>query len=71
MCKCTPNIRTPFCGKPGCKPPPQNVDSAMRHIDRMRTALTADYERAMRKLDEDERDLLGLKPDRGHGQGAR
>ena len=25
MCKCTPNIRTPFCGKPGCEPPPQAV----------------------------------------------
>ena len=27
MCKCTPEIRTPFCGRPGCewpdqKPPP-------------------------------------------------
>lgn len=21
MCKCTPNIRTPFCGKPGCEAP--------------------------------------------------
>jgi hypothetical protein len=21
MCKCTPNIRTPFCGKPECLPP--------------------------------------------------
>lgn len=21
MCKCTPNIRTPFCGKPGCGMP--------------------------------------------------
>lgn len=21
MCKCTPNIRTPFCGKPGCEWP--------------------------------------------------
>lgn len=21
MCKCTPNIRTPFCGKPGCEEP--------------------------------------------------
>lgn len=19
MCKCTPNLRTPFCGKPGCE----------------------------------------------------
>ena len=21
MCKCTPEIRTPFCGKPGCERP--------------------------------------------------
>lgn len=21
MCKCTPGIRTPFCGKPGCELP--------------------------------------------------
>jgi hypothetical protein len=21
MCKCTPNMRTPFCGKPGCEWP--------------------------------------------------
>lgn len=21
MCKCTPEVRTPFCGKPGCEPP--------------------------------------------------
>lgn len=23
MCKCTPEIRTPFCGKPGCEWPVQ------------------------------------------------
>lgn len=23
MCKCRPNIRTPFCGKPGCEWPEQ------------------------------------------------
>lgn len=23
MCRCTPNIRTPFCGKPGCEGPPE------------------------------------------------
>lgn len=23
MCTCTPNIRTPFCGKPGCELPEQ------------------------------------------------
>jgi len=21
MCKCTPNLRTPYCGKPGCEWP--------------------------------------------------
>jgi hypothetical protein len=26
MCRCTPNIRTPFCGKPGCEWPPQAID---------------------------------------------
>src|SRR5262245_5390307 len=26
MCKCTPELRTPFCGKPGCEwPKPQTV----------------------------------------------
>ncbi len=24
MCKCTPEIRTPFCGAPGCEMPPQD-----------------------------------------------
>ncbi len=23
MCKCNPNVRTPFCGKPGCEMPKQ------------------------------------------------
>jgi hypothetical protein len=23
MCRCTPEIKTPFCGKPGCEWPPQ------------------------------------------------
>lgn len=25
MCKCTPGVRTPFCGKDGCEPPPENL----------------------------------------------
>ena len=25
MCKCTPNKRTPFCGKPGCEMPEQKI----------------------------------------------
>lgn len=39
----------------------QDIDSALAHIERMRQATTLEYERAMRKLDNDERDLLGLK----------
>lgn len=27
MCWCTPNRRTPFCGAPGCVPPPQTHDN--------------------------------------------
>lgn len=25
MCRCTPEVRTPFCGKPGCEWPASNV----------------------------------------------
>jgi hypothetical protein len=25
MCRCTPEIRTPFCGKPGCESPSQTA----------------------------------------------
>lgn len=28
MCKCTPEIRTPFCGKPGCEGPKGQASSA-------------------------------------------
>jgi len=28
MCKCTPEIRTPFCGRPGCEWPPQKAPEA-------------------------------------------
>ena len=27
MCKCTPEIRTPFCGRPGCEPPKRYEDT--------------------------------------------
>lgn len=26
MCKCNPNVRTPFCGKPGCEWPKQETE---------------------------------------------
>lgn len=25
MCKCTPGVRTPFCGAKGCEWPPQRI----------------------------------------------
>jgi hypothetical protein len=28
MCKCTPEIKTPFCGRPGCEWPPQKAPEA-------------------------------------------
>jgi len=31
MCKCDPDIRTPFCGKPGCEIPGQPPST---HSDR-------------------------------------
>lgn len=33
MCKCTPSMRTPFCGKPGCEWPPQKA--ATEPMDRL------------------------------------
>jgi hypothetical protein len=41
MCKCTPEIRTPFCGKPGCEWPPQvtrEQPSSKRLVQRLRSA---------------------------------
>ena len=43
MCKCTPNIRTPFCGKPGCEWPPRSskeiaTDRLRRASERLRVA---------------------------------
>lgn len=29
MCKCTPNKRTPFCGRPGCEWPKQQTVQAI------------------------------------------
>jgi hypothetical protein len=27
MCRCTPNVRTPFCGKPGCEWPGERSET--------------------------------------------
>lgn len=32
MCKCTPNIRTPFCGKPGCEWPGSKPEGAREQV---------------------------------------
>lgn len=33
MCKCTPNLRTPFCGKPGCQWPGEALRWFNGHIE--------------------------------------
>lgn len=43
-------------------PTKASIDRALAHIDQMRQTLRADFERAMAKLDADERELLGLRP---------
>ena len=41
MCKCTPSIRTPWCGKPGCEISPVSTENipctkcAVVHPDKM------------------------------------
>ena len=32
MCKCTPELKTPFCGNPGCESPPQKLEVAHDHV---------------------------------------
>jgi hypothetical protein len=53
MCRCTPNLRTPFCGKPGCEMPAPSLKAAAE--ERLRKASIALYE-ANRRLDESERE---------------
>lgn len=43
MCKCNPNIRTPWCGKPGCETPPQRNPFHHTHIARSEMADTLDH----------------------------
>lgn len=51
MCRCTPHLRTPFCGKPGCEMPPQAVayEAAQRVAESERAAFIA----AITKLADD------------------
>ena len=32
MCKCTPNIKTPFCGNPGCEWPEQVREHRLKRV---------------------------------------
>lgn len=40
MCQCTPSLRTPFCGKPGCGPVRQVAETATAQVMPHPTALT-------------------------------
>ncbi len=42
---------------------PKELDAALDQIDRERARLRAEFDRDMAKLDADERELLGLKPE--------
>ncbi len=44
MCKCTPEIRTPFCGKPGCQWPHETrqVLITLVHIDGAKVTFVTD-----------------------------
>ena len=46
MCKCTPGIKTPFCGKPGCAWPeqPPSKDQLSGLISRILGERCADYD---------------------------
>lgn len=37
MCRCTPEIRSPWCGKPGCEWPPNALQTQCDHAYRVRT----------------------------------
>lgn len=41
MCQCTPSIKTPFCGKPGCEWPKRDPAELEVVIDRLEAALGA------------------------------
>jgi Phage ABA sandwich domain len=47
MCKCTPEIRTPYCGRPGCEWPPQEppAEGSPRALD----ALVAEHVMGFRR----------------------
>lgn len=48
MCRCTPTIRSPFCGRPGCEWPPQ--PDAERDPDIARTIETRELIATVRRV---------------------
>lgn len=64
MCKCTPEKRTPFCGKPGCEWPPDTVVGHKtlkdgRHIPLFKS----EADEIMRRIEHDEADRAARMPD--------
>ena len=56
MCRCTPEIRTPFCGKPGCEWPPQKAHELDHELVARFIGLivgSTDAPAALRRLRED------------------
>jgi hypothetical protein len=44
MCRCTPEIRTPFCGKPGCEAPAMSEEELQKRLDALfEERVTAEY----------------------------
>jgi hypothetical protein len=53
MCWCTPEIRTPFCGKAGCVPPKQNVQTLVPWGESTAIALIQQVEARRREAEAD------------------
>jgi len=62
VCACTPTLRTPFCGKPGCQWPEREKPHEKAHEKRPVTARPwRPYRPKKRWTDEDHRALLAME----------
>lgn len=64
MCKCTPEIRTPFCGKPGCEWPNGKPEGA-------RASDTPKADAAEKCIEDDGVELLVVPADFARAQERR
>lgn len=55
MCRCTPEIRTPFCGKIGCEAPKQRIDVEGVRLEALQWYATGELRwlRPPRSMDDD------------------